>query len=121
MLIRLSPMTTTVSVLPTARIKPFVGRSGGVPADSEQRAEGIERVEAAVEPKGELVEVGLKMLRADAVMAAHQPAFEVAENQVDDGQVFLGNRRVASLHDGQMLVSAFGQFGVAAPRVSDEH
>src|SRR6266849_6485722 len=104
MLIRLAPMTTTVSVLPTARIKPFVGRSGGVPADPEQRTEGIEGVKAPVEPEGELIEVGLKVLRANAVMAAHQPAFEVAENQVDDGQVFLGNLRIAGLHNGQMFV-----------------
>lgn len=121
MLIRLAPMATTISVLPTARIKPFVGRGGGVPANSEQRTEGIERVEAAVEPEGELVEVGLKVLRADAVMAAHQPAFQVAENQVDDGQIFLGDSRIMRLHNGKVLVSALAEFGVATPSVGDDH
>ena len=41
--------------------------------DTEQRAEGVERVEAAVEPESELVEVGLQMLGADAVVDAVQP------------------------------------------------
>jgi len=40
MLIRLAPMTITVSVVPI--IKPFVGRRRGIRPYSEQRTEGIE-------------------------------------------------------------------------------
>ena len=52
-------------MVPTTRIKPFVGRRGGFGANSEQRAKGVEGVKAAVEPKSELVEVGLQVLMAD--------------------------------------------------------
>src|SRR5579859_6296847 len=105
MLIRFSPMRTTASVLPTAIIKPFIGRRSGFGANSEQRAKGVEGIEPAVKPERELVEVGLKVLRRDAVMTALKPAFEVAENQVDDGQKFLGDFRVSSFDHGEMFVS----------------
>jgi len=43
-------------------------------------------VETAIEPEGELVEIGLQMLRADAVVAASEPAFQIAEDQMGDRQ-----------------------------------
>ena len=121
MLIRFSPMRTTVSVLPTARIKPFVGRRRGVRAYSEQRTERIEGVKAAVEPESELVEVGLQVFRAHSVVTALQPAFEVAENQVDDGQELFRDFRVSRLDNGQVFVSEPGQPGVAGRGVGDNH
>lgn len=78
-------------VLPLARIQAVIGRAFAIGPDAQERAEGVERVEAAVKPERELIQVGLQVLVADrAVVRPGQPSFEVAENQVDDGQVFFG-------------------------------
>lgn len=85
-------------VLPLSRVQPVIGRAFAVRADAEQRAEGVERIEPAVKAERELVEVGLQVLRLDTpVMCALQPRFQVAENQVDDGQVFFCHGRVVRL------------------------
>src|SRR5271168_1630761 len=75
--IRLSPTPTICRVLSRSRIKLGVGRCGDVAGDAEKGTEGIERIESSVEAEGELVEVGLEMLVADAVMDAGQPGFQV--------------------------------------------
>ena len=75
-------MTTNRRVLPLPAVEAIVGRAFAVRTDTQQRAEGIERGEAPVKAKGELVEVGLKVLRADAVVRAAKPSLQVAENQV---------------------------------------
>jgi hypothetical protein len=82
--IRLLSMTTNRGVLPVSGVKLGVGRAGDFAADPQQRAEGVEGVEAPVKAEGELVQVGLQVLGADAVMAAREPCLEVAENEVDD-------------------------------------
>ena len=64
MLIRFSPMTTTVGDASSRRIQPVVGRGLRLGADPQQRAERIERVKTAVKPERELVEIGLKVLAA---------------------------------------------------------
>src|SRR3954471_12632055 len=76
-LIRFSPTTTTSRMLPVARIETIVGRSDSVSANSQQRPKRIERIEPSVESKGELVEVSLQVLWADAMMDAPQPRLEV--------------------------------------------
>ena len=55
-------------MFPLAAIEAIVGRAFAVRADAEQRAEGVERVEAAVKAERKLVEVGLQMLRLDAAV-----------------------------------------------------
>ena len=92
-------MRTSVSVLPTARIEAVIGRRDGVATYSEQRAECIERIEAAVEPKRILVEIRLKMLRADPMVTTQEPAFQVRKHQMDDRQVILRERRVSPDRD----------------------
>ena len=57
--IRLTHTPTRCRVLPVAGIKLGIGRRLCVASDAEQRTEGVERVEAPVEPKREFVEVGL--------------------------------------------------------------
>ena len=57
--IRLTHTPTTFRVRPVAGIKLGIGRRFYIASDAEQRAEGVERVEAAVEAKREFVEVGL--------------------------------------------------------------
>ena len=58
-LLELTHTTTRCRVLPVAGIKLGIGRRLCVASDAEQRSEGVERVEAPVEPKREFVEVGL--------------------------------------------------------------
>ncbi len=53
-------------MLPLAAVKPVIGRTFAIGPDAQERAEGVERVEAAVKPECELVEVGLQVLRLAA-------------------------------------------------------
>ena len=57
--IRLLPTPTKCRVGPFSGVELFEGWRGGPARDSEQRAERVERVEAPIESKRELVEVGL--------------------------------------------------------------
>src|SRR5271166_3979971 len=57
--IRLTHTATRCRVHPVAGIKFGTGRRLCITSDAEQRAEGVERVEAPVEAKREFVEVGL--------------------------------------------------------------
>jgi|SRR5271165_103367 len=57
--ILLTHTPTRCRVIPVAGIKLGIGRRRCVASDAEQRTEGVERVEAPVEPKREFVEVGL--------------------------------------------------------------
>jgi len=57
------------------------------------------------------------MLRADAVMSAAEPALQVREDEMDDGQKFFGNLWIAAFGDGVMVVAALPQARVAAPIV----
>ena len=50
------------------------------------KAEGVERIEATVEMKRELVDIGLQMPRADPVMRSRQPGLEIGEDEMADGQ-----------------------------------
>ncbi len=53
---------------------------------SEKRLEGGHRCSAAIVPKNELVQVGLKMGVADAVMGATKPGLEVPKDTMDARQ-----------------------------------
>ena len=57
--IRLTHTLATCRVRPVAGIKFVIGRCLCITSDAEQRAEGVERVEAPVKAKREFVEVGL--------------------------------------------------------------
>src|SRR5580658_362231 len=74
--IRFLPMTTNRGMLPLVVIQPVIGRRLHRPTNAKQRAEGVERIETAIEPERELVEVGLKVLRRDAVMNSLKPALQ---------------------------------------------
>src|SRR5271170_5274675 len=97
--IRLSPTPTICRVLSRSRIKLGVGRCGDVAGDAEKGTGGIERIESSVEAEGELVEVGLEMLVADAVMDAGQPGFQVGKDEMDDRQIRLGHPGIAPFGD----------------------
>lgn len=59
----------------------------------------------SVESKGELVEIGLQVPGADAVVNAIKPGLQVRECQVHDRQELLGDFIVAALCYWPMLVS----------------
>ena len=118
--IRLSPTPTTSRVLPVARVKLGVSGSGDIASDSEQGPEGVERVESPVEAECELVEVGLEVLVAHAVMNATQPRLQVGEDEMNDRQILLSDLGVASLGDGEVFVAALGEAGIAGPIVGDD-
>jgi hypothetical protein len=115
-------MTSHRRMLPLAAVEPVIGRAFAVRPDAQERAKGVERVEAAVKAEGELVEVGLQVLGADrAMVRAAEPSLQVAENQVDDGQELFGYGRVATLDHGEVLVSERTERVVAVPCVRDDH
>ena len=118
--IRLSPTPTTSRVLPVARVKLGVSGSGDIASDSEQGPEGVERAESPVEAECELVEVGLEVLVAHAVMNATQPRLQVGEDEMNDRQILLSDLGVASLGDGEVFVAALGEAGIAGPIVGDD-
>ena len=70
MLIRLAPNPTTCSGSRLFCIKFGIRRRGDIASNAEQEAESVEWVEAAIEAKREFVEIGLQVLRADAVVNA---------------------------------------------------
>jgi hypothetical protein len=57
--IRLLPTPTKCGMRPFPGVKPVEGWRDCASRDSEQRAERVERIEAPIESKSELVEVGL--------------------------------------------------------------
>jgi len=57
--IRLLPTPTKCGVRPFPRVKPVEGWRDRASRYAEQRAERVEGIEAPIESKGELVEVGL--------------------------------------------------------------
>ena len=82
-------------MLPRPRIQTVVSRRDSAPADPQQRPERVERVEPPVKPESIFVEVCLQVLRADSVMTAEQPAFQIGEHQMDNRQVGFSHRGVA--------------------------
>ena len=95
-------MTTTFRMLPISRIQAGIGGSLVAAREAEKAAEAVERVVAAVEAEGELVEVGLKVLGAHAVVRASQPSLQVREDRVNHRQVVLG-------HLGVIVLGAVGK------------
>ena len=90
-------------------IKFGIGRRSDVASNAEQGAESVKWVGAAVEAgEAEFVELGLQVLRADAVVSATQPCFEMGEHEVNDRQEGLGNVHVATFRDGAMALWRYG-------------
>ena len=70
-LIRLAPKATRCSIGSCFLcIKFGIGRRGDIASNAKQGAERVEWVEAAVEAERKFVEIGLQVLRADAVVNA---------------------------------------------------
>src|SRR5271170_3881697 len=105
-------------MLPLPRVKLGVSRRNGPRRYPQDGVECCHWVEPAIEPEDEFVEVGLQVLRLDAtMMSAIEPRLEVAENAVDQWQVFLGVRGIAS-HDHDVVPVAVLLAQVSVPVVS---
>src|SRR5208337_91068 len=89
--IRLTQTPARCRVRPRARIKVGIGRRLNAARDAEQRAERVERVETPVEAERELIEVGLQMLGAHAVVDAVEPSIHIGEDEVDHRHELFGN------------------------------
>ncbi len=75
----------------------------------------MEGVEPAVEAADELVEAGLEMPCADAVVGAAEPVLQVAEDEVDDRQEPFGHLGVAAFGDGVVIEAPRPQAATGAP------
>ena len=61
------------------------------------------------------------MLRLDTtVMRAMNPSFQVTENEMDHGNVLVGQRRVATKHKSLVLVAGFGKRFVTMPAIGTD-
>ena len=118
--IGLTHTPTRCCVLPVAGVKFGIGRRLDPSCDSEQRSEGIERVETSIEAEGELVEVGLQVLGADTVMGAVEPGFQVAEDEVDHGHELFGDLGITAFGNGVMVIAELSEAAIAAPVIADD-
>src|SRR3954469_4754231 len=82
--------------------------------EAEEAGEGGLRRAAAIEAEGELVEVGLEVLLAQAVIDAQRPPLRVGEDAVDPGQHEVGRR----LADHLRIVLDLLKVAVAGPAVA---
>src|SRR3954466_3995995 len=81
--------------------------------DAEERAEGGMSGAAPVEAEDELVEVGLEVFAAQAVIDAERPALEIGEDAVGPGQHDMGGHAA----DDMRIVRDIGSTGVPCPAV----
>ena len=81
--------------------------------DAEQGAERGMAGAATVEAKDELVEIGLKMIAAQAVIDAQCPDLEVGEDAVHPGQDDVGGHLA---HDMGIVFDA-GSAGIGGPSI----
>ena len=81
--------------------------------DAEKRAEGGMPCATAVEAEDELVEVGLEMAAAQAVVDAQCPDLEVGEDAMHPGQHDMGGH----LADDMGIVADAGGAGISGPSV----
>src|SRR6266849_1197820 len=84
--------------------------------EPQQGLERGHRGAPAVEPKGELVQVGLEVIVTDAVMGAPQPGLEVAKDSVDVRQE-LRRPLGGALGAGAMPVAHVRQRRVSPPAI----
>jgi hypothetical protein len=55
-------------VLPFSGVEFGIGWGGGAASDAQEGPKSVEWIESSVDPKGEFVQVGLKVLMADTMM-----------------------------------------------------
>jgi hypothetical protein len=118
-------MTINISPRQLCRVRPFtriklrVSRRHRMSGNPENGMKRGHRIKSAIEPENKLVEIGLQMLWLDtAMMSSLKPSFQVAEDEVDHGQVRFCFIRVATKRQNIVTVSHFGKSGITGPSVS---
>src|SRR3954462_5049662 len=81
--------------------------------DTEERAEGGVSSAASVEAEDELVEIGLKVFAAQAVIDAERPALEIGKDAVGPGQHDMGGHAA----DDMRIVGDAGSTGIPRPAI----
>ena len=94
---------------PFAVVEAAIRGSGAVEAEAQKGSKGHRAIEASVEAKHELVEVGLKMGFGDAVEGAVQPGLEVGGDGADQRQPRIHAGAVAEHGKRLVMVAAEGQ------------
>jgi hypothetical protein len=108
-------------VSPFPRVKLRVSRRNRASRNPENGVKRRHRVEPTIEPKHVFVEVGLQVFGLDtAMMRPLDPSFQIAENEMDHGQVRLSFVGVAAERQRLMDVSHLGKAGVASPAIGAE-
>src|SRR3989442_815562 len=87
--------------------------------ETEEGLEGGHRGPPAVEAEGELVEVHLEVVVADAVVGAGEPSLEVAKDPMDVRQE-LGRPGGGSLRARTMTVPQVAERGIGLPRIRQD-
>jgi hypothetical protein len=90
-------------MLPLSGVKVFVGWALPACPNTEQRPERTKRGMPPVKAKSEFVQIGLQMLRADAVMRPTKPGFQVQENEANHRKILFGC--FAALDETAVLVA----------------
>jgi hypothetical protein len=119
MTIVILPLLRRVS--PFARVKLRVSRWNRAGGDPENGVKSRHRIKPTIETENVFVEVGLQMFGLNTtVMRPLDPSFQVAENEMDHGQVRLGLVGVSAEYQSFMAVSNLWKTGVASPSVGAE-
>ena len=90
--IRLRHTPATYRVPPLSGIKCSECRRVDFAGDPEQRAEGVEGVKAPIEAEGELVEVGLQVLRAERLKMNTRDGLGGSEQRLVEANIMPGER-----------------------------
>ena len=86
--------------------------------NSQNGVKRCHRIKTAIEPEHILIEVGLQVLWLNTtMMRPSDPSFQIAENEMDHGQVRLRFVRVAAKRQRFMAISHLWKAGVASPAV----
>ena len=107
-------------MMPVPGVQRIVGWPVHTRAYAENRGERRHWVEAPVEPKHILVEIGRQVLRADAMMGAEQPRLQVREDEVNHRQHLLCLFRVAVEHDALVSVAHGREMIVSLPAIGGD-
>ena len=103
---------------PFTRIKLRVSRRNRVGGEPQNGVKCRHRVEPTIEAEHVFVEIGLQMLGLDTtMMRPPDPSFQVAENEMDHGQMRFGLVGVAAERQHVMAIPDFGKARIVCPSV----
>jgi len=106
-------------VCPLPRVKLRVSRWDRASSNPQNRVKSRHRIKAAIESEHVFVEVSLQMFWLDAaVMRSLDPSFQIAENEMDHGQMRLGLVGIAAKRQHIMTISDLGKSRIACPSIS---